>query len=92
MEEEKRRRNNEYYNCGKSGHYSAHCLTKKPYYDRRTYWAAEATVGEASVEDVSEKRIPGSKEPSGTPGEESHHPKTTGPHLHYIQHGPIPKR
>jgi hypothetical protein len=37
MEEEKRRRNNEYYNCGKSGHYSAHCLMKKPYYDRRTY-------------------------------------------------------
>jgi hypothetical protein len=36
MEEEKRRRNNECYNCGKSGHYSARCPMKKPYYDRRT--------------------------------------------------------
>jgi hypothetical protein len=58
MEEEKRRRNNECYNCGKSGYYSARCPTKKPYYDRRTYWVAEATVGEASAEDESGKEDP----------------------------------
>jgi hypothetical protein len=55
MEEETRRRNNECYNCGKSGHYSARCPMKKPYYDRRTYWAAKATVEEASAEDKSGK-------------------------------------
>jgi hypothetical protein len=58
IEEEKRRRNNECYNCGKSTHYCAHCPTKKPYYDRRTYQVAEATVGEASVEDESGKEDP----------------------------------
>jgi hypothetical protein len=58
MEEEKRRRNNECYNCGKSGYYSACYLPKKPYYDRRTYWAAEATVGEASAVDESSKEDP----------------------------------
>jgi hypothetical protein len=58
MEEEKRRRNNECYNCGKSGHYSARCPMKKPYYDRRTYRAAETTVGEASAEDESGKEDP----------------------------------
>jgi hypothetical protein len=58
LEEEKRRRNNECYNCGKSGHYSAHCPTKKPYYDRRTYQAAETTVGEASAEEESGKEDP----------------------------------
>jgi hypothetical protein len=49
MEEEKGRRNNECYKYRKSGHYSAHCPTKKPYYARRTYPAAEAMVGEASA-------------------------------------------
>jgi hypothetical protein len=58
MEEEKRRRNNEYYNCGKSGHYSACCPMKKPYYNRRTYQAAEATVGEASAEEELGKEDP----------------------------------
>jgi hypothetical protein len=58
MEEEKRRRNNECYNCWKSSHYSPHYPMKKPYYDRRTYWVAEATVGEASVEDISGKEDP----------------------------------
>jgi hypothetical protein len=58
IEEEKRRRNNKCYNCGKSSHYSAHCPTKKPYYDRRTYWAAKAIVGEASVEDILGKEDP----------------------------------
>jgi hypothetical protein len=58
MEEEKRRRNNEYYNCGKSGHYSAHYPTKKPYYDRRTCRTAEATVGEASAEEELGKEDP----------------------------------
>jgi hypothetical protein len=33
VEEEKRRRNNECYNCGKTGHYSARCPQHKPYYD-----------------------------------------------------------
>jgi hypothetical protein len=58
MEEEKRRRNNECYNCGKSGHYSAHCPMKKPYYDRGTYRVAEATVGEAPAEDELGKEDP----------------------------------
>jgi hypothetical protein len=59
MEEEKRRRNKECYNCGNSGHYSACYPMKKPYYDRRTYRAAEATVGEASAEEESGKEDPG---------------------------------
>jgi hypothetical protein len=58
IEEEKRRRNNEYYNCGKSGHYSTYCPMKKPYYDRRTYWVAKATVGESSAEDELGKEDP----------------------------------
>jgi hypothetical protein len=32
-EEEKRRRNNECYNCGKMGHYTARCPTRKPNQD-----------------------------------------------------------
>jgi hypothetical protein len=58
MEDEKRRRNKECYNCGKSSDYSACDPIKKPYYDRRTYRAAEATVGEASAEDELGKENP----------------------------------
>jgi hypothetical protein len=58
MEEEKRRRNNECYNCGKSSYYSTYCPMKKPYYDRKTYQAAEATVEEASAEDELGKEDP----------------------------------
>jgi hypothetical protein len=58
IEEEKRTRNNECYNCGKSGHSSAYYPMKKAYYDRRTYRVAEATVGEASPEDKLGKEDP----------------------------------
>jgi hypothetical protein len=64
-EEEKRRRNNECYNCGKSGHYSAHCPTKKQTYKRKPYRAAEATAGEMSGEEESGKEDPRELEVNG---------------------------
>jgi hypothetical protein len=51
LEEEKRRRNNECYNCSKTGHYSTCCPQCKPDYDRRMYRAAEATMMENQEEE-----------------------------------------
>jgi hypothetical protein len=58
MEEEKRKRNNECYNYGKTGYFSACCPTKKPYYTRKTYRAAEATVSEDLHEEGLGKEDP----------------------------------
>jgi hypothetical protein len=58
VEEEKRRRNNEYVNCGKTGHFSAHCPNKKPYPLRRTYKAAEVMMNEEAQEDDSGEEDP----------------------------------
>jgi hypothetical protein len=58
VEEEKRRRNNECFNCRKTGHFSARCLNKKPYSPRRTYKAAEAMMNEEAQEDDSGKEDP----------------------------------
>jgi hypothetical protein len=55
IEEEKRRKNNECYNCGKTGHYAARCPTKKPNQYRKAYRAAEATYEEEPLEDQSGK-------------------------------------
>jgi hypothetical protein len=56
--EEKRQRNNEYYNYGKSRHYSACCPTKKQTYKRNPYHATEAIVGEILGEEESGKENP----------------------------------
>jgi hypothetical protein len=56
--EEKRRRNNEYYNCGKTGHYAARCPTRKPNQDQRPYRAAEATLEEESAKEEVGKADP----------------------------------
>jgi hypothetical protein len=58
VEEEKRRRNNECFNCRKTGHFSAHCPNKKPYPPRRTYKAAEAMMNEEAQQDDSGKEDP----------------------------------
>jgi hypothetical protein len=58
VEEEKRRRNNECFNCGKTGYFSACCPNKKPYPARRTYRAAEATMNEEAQEEDSGKEDP----------------------------------
>jgi hypothetical protein len=58
MEEEKRRRNNECYNCGKTGHFSTHYPTKKPYFTRKIYREAEATISKDSHEEGSGKEDP----------------------------------
>jgi hypothetical protein len=58
MEEEKRRRNNKYYNCGKTGYFSTHCATKKSYFTRKMYRVAEATVSEDLHEEGSGKEDP----------------------------------
>jgi hypothetical protein len=50
-EEEKWWRNNECYNCGKTGHYAARCPTRKPNQDRRPYRAVEATLEEESAKE-----------------------------------------
>jgi hypothetical protein len=58
VEEEKRRRNNQCFNCGKTGYFLARCLNKKPYSPRRTYKAAEAMMNEEAQEDDSGKEDP----------------------------------
>jgi hypothetical protein len=58
VEEEKRRRNNECFNCRKTRHFSARCPNKKPYPTRRTYKAAEAMMNEEVPEDNLGKEDP----------------------------------
>jgi hypothetical protein len=58
MEEEKWRRNQEFYNCGKTGHFSARCPNKKTHMSKRNYRAAEATMSEDLNEEDSGKEDP----------------------------------
>jgi hypothetical protein len=58
MEEEKQKRNQEYYNCGKTGHFSTHCPNKKTHMSKRHYRAAEATISEDLNEEDSGKEDP----------------------------------
>jgi hypothetical protein len=58
VEQEKRRRNNECFNCGKTGYFSACYPNKKPYPPRRTYKAAEAMMNEEAQEDNLGKEDP----------------------------------
>jgi hypothetical protein len=70
-EEEKRRRNNECYNCGKSGYYSLVALPKNRRM-KESHTAPRRPQWEKCRERRNrEKRIPGSRKSMGTPGEEN---------------------
>jgi hypothetical protein len=58
VEKEKRRRNNECYNCWTTGYYAARCPTRKPNQDRKPYRAAEAMLEKVSTEDGVGKEDP----------------------------------
>jgi hypothetical protein len=57
-EDDKRNRNNECFNCGRMGHYAAKCLNK------RVYRAAETTLAEEELREISGKEGPQEYKPT----------------------------
>jgi hypothetical protein len=54
IEDEKHKRNNECFNCGKMGHYAAKCPSRRPYRAAETTLAEEVIQEDAGKEDPQE--------------------------------------